>query len=183
LCFSCNGSSNKPASSNADSTIEQTKDSIAIPFEDGSKGADQQAMRIADLLRTQLVKNDLKALTDDDRRFSYSEVDLNDDNEQELFVAMRGRYFCGNAGCTVFLLNSKGEKINGFTIVNGPIAVTPDKTNGWHNLVIPSSGRFYLVKYNGKSYPGNPSVQPEFKGEILPAYPTVLANSATVYQF
>lgn len=183
-CFSCNQPSGSQARQNADTVIEMTKESIATtPAQDTSRPVDQQAERIGKILRDQLVKNDLKVLTDEDRHFSYSEADLNGDNEPEIFVAMKGRYFCGNAGCTVFLLNTKGEKINTFTIVNGPIVITTDKTRGWYDLVILSGGHRYRVKYNGTSYPGNPSVQPEFKEAVSPAFKTVLGDGTGVNHF
>ena len=183
--FSCNEPAGKTAAPHTDTVADPR---VVVPPQDSlvadtGNPADPQVAHIADLLRTQLVKEDLNTLPNSDRRFSYGEADLNGDHIKEVFVAMKGSSFCGSAGCTVFLLNSKGEKISRFTIVNGPIVITTDKTNGWYDLVIPSGGGRYRVKYNGKAYPGNPSVQPEFKGTLPAGLQTVLTDSAAVHDF
>jgi hypothetical protein len=38
------------------------------------------------------------------------------------------------------------------------------KTNGWKDLLVRSNGAMHLLKYDGKTYPSNPSMVPEFKG-------------------
>jgi len=96
---------------------------------------------------------------------------------------MKGNYFCGNAGCTVYLLTNEGKKITTFSIVDGPIAVSTGKTNGWKDLIIPSRGINYLVKYNGKTYPSNPSVQPKFTGTVTNDMQKILPDNLTLYTF
>ncbi|PIF46427.1 hypothetical protein CLU96_3458 [Chryseobacterium sp. 52] len=187
LCLSCNKKEGKQISSEADSitkndsTAGQVKDSVMSKPDTAAN--DQQALRIGGMLKAVLDKNDLKVMTDNDRKFSYAEADLNGDNNKEILVAMKGSYFCGSGGCTVLLLNSKGEKINTFTVVGGPVSIATDKTEGWADLVIPSKGKNYLVKYNGKKYPGNPSVQPEFSGKVPSSFQVVLGDSDAVYHF
>ncbi|MCH5598189.1 hypothetical protein [Niabella ginsengisoli] len=122
-------------------------------------------------------------MTESDRRFSYSEIDLNEDGKNEILVTMKGSYYCGNAGCTVYLLDNKGTKISGFTIVDGPVVIANSKTKNWSDLIIPSRGVNYLVKFDGKKYPGNPSMQPKFDGNIPAGLKVVLPNDAAVYTF
>ncbi|RFM27500.1 hypothetical protein [Deminuibacter soli] len=134
-------------------------------------------------LTTKLLTNDLKSLNSDDRQFTYSTADINGDGRPEIFAGMKGRYFCGSGGCTVYLLNNKGEKITAFTIVSGPIIISNHTTKGWHDLIVPSSGTPYLVQFNGKAYPSNPSVQPKYTGTTGDTVTTVLPDNAAVLRF
>ncbi|WP_223605487.1 hypothetical protein [Chryseobacterium sp. OSA05B] len=188
FCLSCSKQADKKLPSTMDSAtaepVAKIKDSISVQGNaDKDKSTDQKALQIGEMIKNHLDKKDLNILTENDRKFSYSEADLNGDNDPEIFVAMKGNYFCGTGGCTVYLFNSKGEKLKGFTVVGGPVAISTNKTNGWSDLIIPSKGHHYLVKYNGKSYPGNPSVEPEFKDTLPSSFQTVLGDSDKVYNF
>ncbi|WP_281811106.1 hypothetical protein [Vallitalea longa] len=49
--------------------------------------------------------------------------------------------------------------------MNNPIIITDNKTNGYRDIVMDVYGgginRFYaIMKYDGNSYPSNPSVEP-----------------------
>jgi hypothetical protein len=49
--------------------------------------------------------------------------------------------------------------------------IDTDKSSGWKNLFIKSGGKNRIVKFDGKKYPSNPSLQPELKvipGDDLP---------------
>ncbi|WP_062696262.1 hypothetical protein [Chryseobacterium indologenes] len=189
FCLSCNKQTEKQSSEAADTTeIHKTlpvesKDTVALSPKDNASPADQKALFIGNVLKEHLLKNDLNSLTENDRKFRYTEADLNDDGNKEIFVAMNGSYFCGTGGCTVYLLSSKGEKINGFTVVGGPVAISSGKTNGWADLIIPSKGKNYQVKYNGKAYPGNPSVQPEYKEALPSSFQIVLGEHEAEHSF
>lgn len=138
---------------------------------------------IKKVLTEDLLKKDLPTLSENDRKFSYTAIDLKDDGKQYLFVGLKGSYFCGNAGCTAYLLDAEGKKVNSFSIVDGPIRISKDKTNGWHDLIIPSRGINYLVRSNGHTYPSNPSMQPKFTPPVDNTLPTALPDSATTYTF
>ncbi|MDR6920074.1 MULTISPECIES: hypothetical protein [Chryseobacterium] len=189
FCLSCNKQTEKQSSPTADSNriheapAAQSKDTVAVSSTNDSVPTDQKALLIGNVLREQLLKNDLNILTENDRKFRYTEADLNGDGDKEIFVGMAGSYFCGTGGCTVYLLNSKGKKINGFTVVGGPIAISSNKTNGWADLIIPSKSKNYLIKYTGKIYPGNPSIQPEYKEALPPSFQIVLGEHEAEYSF
>ncbi|SEW36836.1 hypothetical protein [Chitinophaga arvensicola] len=186
--FSCNAG-NKP--STGDSLIIAKDTAVNVSPADSSvanKNVPAQtdstaAGLIRKVLVTDLVKNDLKTLTEKDRQFSYGVADINGDGKGEIFVGLKGSYFCGNAGCTVYLLDNEGKKINLFTIVDGPITISENKTKGWNDLIIPSKGVNYAVKFNGKNYPSNPSVQPRFTDSITAESVKVLADNAVIYNF
>ncbi len=185
---SCNSSADKKSTAGEDSlgalsrNVETDTASVTT-VKDTVPSKDSIAIRIADQLEKVLVKKDLALLNSEDRKFTYTAIDLNGDSKNEIFVAMKGRYFCGNAGCTVYLLNNGVEKINSFTIVNGPIIISPEKTNGWSDLIIPSGGKTYRVKFNGKAYPSNPSLQPEFRESATDPALAVLADTLQVHVF
>jgi hypothetical protein len=164
-------------------THAATADSLPGHGEASASASDSTVQLIKNSLVNDLVKNDLKLLKENDRKFSYSVADINGDGKDEIFVGMKGQYFCGNAGCTVYLLNAEGKKIGRFTIVDGPITISATKTNGWNDLILPSKGINYSVKFNGKTYPSNPSVQPKVTAPVSADLKKVLADTEAVHTF
>ncbi len=96
-------------------------------------------------------------------------VDLNGDGKLEAIVYLTGRNWCGSGGCTMLLLKPKGSSfavITRVTIVRPPIRVLNSTSNGWHNLAVwvPGGGidpgYEAELRFDGKTYPTNPSVPP-----------------------
>lgn len=134
--------------------------------------SEQTATLVRDRL-IQLYSEDLKIGVMDSlsRKFIFFEYDLNGDSSKEIFVGLTGPYFCGSGGCTQFILNAQGEVISKFTVSDYAVVISTDKTNGWFDLFIQSDGDFHTVNFDGKSYPGNPSVLPKLgtlPGDGLP---------------
>ena len=179
VIYSCNM---QPESSNV-KALDSTAGSTTNTTEVIKVADDSLALRIGEVLRNKLVKDDVKLLSENDRHFIYSSQDLDNDGEAELFVAMKGSYFCGTGGCTVFLLNGKFEKITTFTVVAGPIQIANSRTRGWSDLIIPTKGQNYLVQFNGRKYPGNPSVQLRLSGEQQSVRDSVLGIGERVHTF
>lgn len=105
------------------------------------------------------------------RRFIFFEYDLNGDSVKEILVGLTGPYFCGSGGCTQYILKGNGEVLTKFTVSDYPVVIAPDKTNGWNDLYIRSGGDYRVVKFDGKTYPSNPSILPKFAmipGDGLP---------------
>lgn len=121
------------------------------------------AEKIKKILITKILKNDLKSLDKDQRKFKYEMVDLNNDGKKEYLVGLQNSYFCGSGGCTFYLLHNDGTLINTFTVSDPPFIVDSKSKKGWRNLFISTGGKFHIVKFDGKKYPGNPSVQPLLK--------------------
>lgn len=122
----------------------------------------------ADLVRKTIqgmFKDDLdKNIIDDySRKFIFFEYDLNDDGKTEIMVGFTGPYFCGSGGCSQLILDHEGNIITRFTVADYPVVIDTVKTNGWKDLIIYSGRKNRIVKFDGKSYPSNPSVQPELK--------------------
>jgi len=191
LIISCqSGSEKKSAEEQADATvvtdsIHQPKDSIINDLTDpdptdtipatayGINSYRKEAVTLVksslqDLYRNDLAKNLVDSLS---RRFVIFEYDINDDNQKEIFVGLNGHYFCGTGGCTVLLLSPEGKLITRFTVTETPIVISRNRTKNWNDLILNSKGQNYLLKFDGKKYPSNPSVQPLFKtmpGDELP---------------
>ncbi|GAA0879368.1 hypothetical protein GCM10009119_23360 [Algoriphagus jejuensis] len=118
-----------------------------------------------------LIRERLRALHADDlksgfvdslsRKFIFFEKDLNGDGSNEIFLGLTGPYFCGSGGCSQLILDSKGEVVTTFTVSNYPVYIANEKSNGWNDLFIYSGGAYRVVKFDGKSYPSNPSTLPK----------------------
>ncbi|MFB2893838.1 hypothetical protein ACE1CI_13075 [Aerosakkonemataceae cyanobacterium BLCC-F50] len=101
-------------------------------------------------------------------RYYYNRLDLNGDNQPEIIVYLVGSYVCGSGGCNALIYTPKGQDyqlLSQHTLVNPPILVTPQRNSGWKNLVFLTSGggakpEYNLMRFNGRTYPLNPSVQP-----------------------
>ncbi len=137
---------------------------------------DAVSVETATLVRnrlTQLIAEDLKIGIVDSlsRKFIFFEFDLNEDGSKEIFVGLTGPYFCGSGGCTQFILDAQGEVVTQFTVSDYPVVISTDRSNGWNDLLIFSDGSYHTVKFDGKTYPGNPSVLPtldQVPGDGLP---------------
>jgi Zn-dependent M16 (insulinase) family peptidase len=120
------------------------------------------------------LRDDLKAMSAEDRKYSYDTFDLNNDGQKEIFVALVNPYFCGSGGCTLLILNPDFTLNSRMTVVkNLPLHASSKTTRGWRDLVIDSRGA-HLLKYNGKKYPSNPSTQPGVKLEDVPGKQPIL---------
>jgi hypothetical protein len=108
---------------------------------------------------------------DDDRSTRYLAAfrDLNGDGIPEAIVYLIGRQWCGSGGCPLFILQKSGgswKTVTSMTITNPPIRVLDSKWNGWHSLGVWVQGGGIQpgyeaeLRFNGKTYPGNPSVPP-----------------------
>lgn len=126
----------------------------------GKATEDMIRKRLQELFKDDLDKN---IIDSNSRKFILFQYDLNNDSSKEIFVGFTGSYFCGTGGCTIYLLDGKAQKIASFSVTDYPIVIANTTTRGWKDLVLSSGGKNHLMKFNGKTYPGNPSVQPVMK--------------------
>ena len=99
-------------------------------------------------------------------------TDLNGDRQLEALVLMTGRDWGGTGGQTLFVFRGvpKGfafiSKMTGIRApMPGAFCIANDRTNGWRDLCVRVSGggakaKFVRMRFDGKRYPLNPSVQP-----------------------
>ncbi|REJ09874.1 hypothetical protein [Halobacillus trueperi] len=106
-------------------------------------------------------------LSEENIRYYYNRIDLNNDGDKEVFVFLVGPFVCGTGGCSaVILKENEGEYqvLSRFSLVRNPVIVSKTTTNGYRDLVMYVAGGgiedfFAQVKFDGKTYPLNPSVQ------------------------
>ena len=106
------------------------------------------------------------ASEDEYTRYYYTRVDLDGDGQPEVMVYLVGQYVCGSGGCNLQIFRAVGKDyrlVSDISVAQTPIVVSEQKNAGWSNLLVHVSGggaraRYALLKFNGKSYPGNPTV-------------------------
>jgi len=72
------------------------------------------------------------------------------------------------------VLDSQGNVITQFSVSGNPVVIDTNKTNGWKDLFIYSGSKYRIVKFNGKTYPSNPSILPELKVTPVDSLPRAL---------
>lgn len=107
--------------------------------------------------------------------YKHAFADLNDDGLDDAVVLITDNQYCGSGGCSFVIFQgvSGGFKVvSSSTITREPILLLPEKKKGWHTLSVfvagggTKSGQV-MMRFNGKSYPGNPSMQPKAKKNNL----------------
>ncbi len=145
--------------------------------------ADLVRLTVQDLYKDDLSKN---FIDENSRKFIFFEFDLNEDGKKEIFVGLTGSYFCGSGGCTQLILDDQGNVISTFSVSGYPVIIDNNKTNGWKDLFIYSGSKNRIVKFDGKTYPSNPSVLPELKsipGDRLPRALNFINESYPWFKF
>lgn len=167
--ISCNKSQKDDAVSSSlaktDSIIKVKTDSIP---------SNDLAENIKKVITTKYLQpNDLNTIDSTERKFSYQEIDLNNDGKKEIFISFFTPYFCGTGGCSLALLDSDLNIVNRFTVTETPLYISPDSKNGWNVIYVKSKGDWKALEYANGKYPSNPSVvkksdaEPDPKSIIL----------------
>jgi hypothetical protein len=112
--------------------------------------------------------------------------DLNSDGRPEAIVYLIGREWCGSGGCTTLILTQDGNSwriVTEISITRTPIRVLKDTSNGWHNIAVwvrgggIQPGYEAELRFDGKTYPSNPSVPPARQLQDKPAGEMVIPTS------
>jgi len=93
-------------------------------------------------------------------RYVYSRVDLNGDGKDEVLVYLLGSVFCGSGGCNLQLFTpAQGgyDLVDEFPISRTPVIVSPQVTEGWHDLFKLESGggapaSYVRYAFDGRHY-------------------------------
>jgi hypothetical protein len=106
---------------------------------------------------------------DPNTRYVAAFADLNDDGKPEAIVHLIGKGWCGSGGCTTLILVQEGDAwkvLANIAITRPPILMLPSKSNGWRSVGVWVQGggvqRGYEaeLRFDGKTYPANPTVPP-----------------------
>ena len=97
--------------------------------------------------------------------YSYTKIDLNNDSIPEYFVYAYGPMISGSGGSSALILTNDYQEISRFTLVQTPIIINNHRTKNWRDIIMNVSGggitpTNVVIKFDGKSYPSNPSLQP-----------------------
>jgi len=109
--------------------------------------------------------------------YRYALTDLNNDGRSDAIVLISGPEYCGSGGCNLLVLQgtSAGFKlISDSTITREPIFILREVRSGWHSLSVLVAGGGAeagqaLMRFNGKQYPDNPSMEPRATAADLKA--------------
>jgi hypothetical protein len=107
--------------------------------------------------------------------YTYALADLNGDGQLDAVVMMSDRDYCGSGGCSLGVLRGTKKSfvfVSESSISNEPIRVLRESRQGWKSLSVSVSGGGAqpgeaIMRFNGKRYPRNPSVQPLAKAADL----------------
>lgn len=153
---------------------------MAINTVNAQQGADAPSAEA-----TESLKKILRTL-DDDRsaRYLLAFRDLNGDGTPEAIVYLIGSW-CGSGGCSMFILTPKGSSwriVTNIRITRPPIYVLSDKSKGWHSIGVWVQGGGIQpgyeaeLRFNGKTYPTNPSMPPARRLEGKPMGDVVIPS-------
>lgn len=112
-----------------------------------------------------VIMNNDNIKDDVNDRYIYFYEDLNDDKKDEIIVFLWGDNYSGTGGGTLMIFNNKYNLISKTTVVNMPIIISKNKTNGYRDIIVKVEGggvykEFYSVlQYENNKYPLNASVQ------------------------
>ena len=124
---------------------------------------------------------------DDDKGTRYIATfrDLNGDGTPEAIVYLIGNGWCGSGGCNTLVLARAGDAwkvLGNTTITRPPIRVLSRTAHGWHSIGVWVQGGGIQPGYqaelpfDGKGYPGNPTVPPARKLEVRAEGEVVIAS-------
>jgi hypothetical protein len=134
---------------------------------------------------TESLKFFLRTLEDDrSARYVLALRDLNGDGIPEAIVYSLGSW-CGSGGCSTFILTPNGSSwrvVTNIRITRPPIYVLSDVSKGWHSIGVwvqgggIQTGYEAELRFNGKTYPKNPSISPSRRLETKPVGQMVIPS-------
>ena len=102
-------------------------------------------------------------LSQDTADFSSATADLNGDGIDDGIVIARGLTWCGSGGCTllVFKGTTSGFRfVSRSTMLETPVRLSTTTVKGWKTLIVRTHEKGdVLLKFDGKQYPLDPSLQ------------------------
>ncbi len=107
-------------------------------------------------------------------KYQFYRYDLDGDKRRDAIILLQNpyKYWCNIHGCTLIVMKANDHD---FTMISktqpirAPFFISPERTNGWHDLVVRVSGRWdktknVAMKFDGRKYPYNPETLPSYAG-------------------
>ncbi|MBL8447165.1 MAG: MliC family protein, partial [Zoogloeaceae bacterium] len=99
-------------------------------------------------------------------RYLAASVDLNGDQRPEWVVHVVGPMACGTGGCPTLVFTPQGagyRLINTINVSRPPVRVAAQSSHGWRDLIVHIGGGGgkagdVALAFDGRAYPGNPTV-------------------------
>jgi hypothetical protein len=99
-------------------------------------------------------------------QYRIAEIDLNGDKKKDALVFLQGSYWCGTGGCSMLVFTNKNDNfklVSAISLVREPVIVSETKTKNWRDIIVHVAGgggesKNVALKFNGSSYPTNPSM-------------------------
>ncbi|MDX1392831.1 MAG: hypothetical protein R3195_00500 [Gemmatimonadota bacterium] len=95
-------------------------------------------------------------------------VDLNGDDADDWIAHVAGPMVCGSGGCDTFVFAGAADGlrlVTSISVTRPPIGVAPTSTAGWRDILVHVAGGGLpaadaRLRFDGATYPGNPTVAP-----------------------
>jgi putative lipoprotein len=124
-----------------------------------------QSVNNPDLIKaldTYLVK---EGANPKETKYQVAEIDLNGDKKKDALVLLQDRNWCGTGGCFMLVFanqNNRFKLVSAISLVREPVIISETKTKNWRDIIVHVSGgggesKNVALKFNGSSYPTNPS--------------------------
>ncbi len=117
---------------------------------------DHQAI-LTFIRETLFPKDELEGLAPASRRYAAEWFDLNGDGSREVLLTIPTSDFCGSGGCDLWVLTDEGKLISKTTVVDFPIGISIERTEGWLDLLAYSNGEDHVLRFDGAEYSSNAS--------------------------
>ncbi|MBP7146124.1 MAG: hypothetical protein KBD01_01155 [Acidobacteria bacterium] len=110
--------------------------------------------------------------TERSTQISAARVQLTDKCGEHFLVYVSGRQWCGTGGCLLLVLAGVDQSytvLGRITNTRPPVRVLSHMTNGYHDIAVRVAGGGVHIGYeavltfDGKKYPGNPTMPPAIK--------------------
>lgn len=143
-----------------------------------------QTIQEAQYLKEEMTLREFLHTLDDSKTTRYISAfsDLNSDGRPEAIVYLIGDHWCGSGGCNTLILTPQDNYwkiIANITITRPPIIRLSSRSHGWYSIgVWVEGGGIHPgyqaeLRFDGKTYPRNPSAPPARRleerqaGEVL----------------
>ncbi|TXD47213.1 hypothetical protein [Polaribacter sp. IC073] len=134
-----------------------TREEFTTPFSKQNTD-DEMSKKIKTFLTTKfLTAADVRAIDNNQRKFQFYKVDLNNDGKEEIFIKLMTSYFCGSDGCTLLLLDNNLNLINRFSPTQ-TFYIDENIENDWNILITKTEGNWRKLVYKSGAYPSNPTL-------------------------
>jgi hypothetical protein len=150
-------------------------------------GEAQQGANAPSAEATESLKKFLRTFYGDRTpRYMLALRDLNGDRIPEAIVYLSGSEWCGSGGCNTLILTPNGSSwtiVTNISITRPPIYVLSGVSKGWHSIGVWVQGGGIQpgyeaeLRFNGKTYPKNPSVSPARRLEGKPVGEVVIPSA------